>query len=155
MKVDMEWLEEHVLLCKLSEDDRKMIEGLFEVASYLPGDVIVSEGAPGGKLYLLRSGRAEISCLSGGKRVPIATADADSLFGEMSFLTGDVASATVTADENCVVYELSRGGYSELMLKNQDLVYALFAHMLVHTAGVIRRMNEGHVAHQHDTASPA
>jgi len=148
MKIDMEWLEEHVLLCKLNEDDRKMVEGLFEVASYSSGDLIVSEGELGGELYLLRSGSADISCLSGGKSVRVASAGEGSLFGEMSFLTGDVASATVTAVEDCVVYKLSRGAYSELMLKNQDLVYALFAHMLVHAAGVIRRMNEGHVALQ-------
>ena len=152
MNIDIKWLEERVLLCKLGEEELKMVEGLFEVASYSDGDLILSEGEPGGELYLLRSGKADISCHSNGNSVRVAEAGEGSLFGEMSFLTGDVASATVMAVGDCVVYNLSRGAYSELMIKNQDLVYALFAHMLVHTSGVIRRMNEEHVTFQNRIA---
>jgi CRP-like cAMP-binding protein len=148
MDIDIEWLEEHVLLCKLSGEDRVLVAGLFDVASYSKGDVIVTQGTPGGELYLLRSGRADITCLSGGQSIRVAVAREASLFGEMSFLTGDVASATVTAKEDSVVYKLSRSAYSELMTKNQDLVYALFAHMLVHAGSIIRHMNEEQVALQ-------
>jgi len=148
MNIDMKWLEEHVFLCKLDGEDQKMVEGLFEVVPYSNGDLIVSEGEPGGELFLLRSGRADISCHSNGNNVRVAEANEGSLFGEMGFLTGDLASATVIAVEDCVVYKLSRGSYSELMMKKQDLVYALFAYMLVHTSGVIRRMNEEHVTLQ-------
>ena len=129
-----------------------MVEGLFEVASYSNGDLIVSEGEPGGELYLLRSGKADISCHSNGISVRVAEASEGPIFGEMSFLTGDLASATVMAVEDCVVYKLSRGSYSELMIKNQDLVYSLFAHMLVHTSSVIRRMNEEQVTLQNSIA---
>jgi len=34
------------------------------------------------------------------------------------------------------------------MQKNQDLVFALFTHLLVHAAGVISHMNEEHLAFQ-------
>ncbi len=152
MNIDIKWLEEHVFLCKLDAEDQKMVEGLFEVATYSNGARIVSEGEPGGELYLLRSGKADISCHSNEKSVRVAQAGEGSLFGEMSFLTGDLASATVMAVEDCVVYRLSRGSYSELMIKNQDLVYALFAHMLVYTSGVIRRMNEEQVTLQNSIA---
>ncbi|MDT8375319.1 MAG: cyclic nucleotide-binding domain-containing protein [Mariprofundaceae bacterium] len=148
MNIDIEWLEERVLLCKLNDEDRALVAGLFEVASYAKGDVIVAEGTAGGELYLLRSGRADITCMSGGQSIRVAVAREASLFGEMSFLTGDVASATVTAKEDTVIYKLSRSAYSELMIKNQDLVYALFAHMLVHAGSIIRHMNEEQIALQ-------
>lgn len=148
MNIDFEWLEEHVLLCKLNDEDRALLNGLFELSNYAAGDAIVSQGEPGGELYLLRSGRADITCMSGGHTVRVAVAREAALFGEMSFLTGDVASATVTAKDESVIYKLSRGAYSELMINNQDLVYALFAHMLVHAGSVIRSMNEEQVALQ-------
>ncbi|MCF7821040.1 MAG: cyclic nucleotide-binding domain-containing protein [Mariprofundaceae bacterium] len=148
MDIDIEWLEEHVLLCKLSGEDKVLVAGLFEVAGYSKGDVIVTQGTPGGELYLLRSGRADISCRSGDQDIRVAVVREASLFGEMSFLTGNVASATVTAKEDSVIYKLSRSAYSELMIKNQDLVYALFAHMLVHAGSVIRHMNEEQLALQ-------
>jgi CRP/FNR family cyclic AMP-dependent transcriptional regulator len=148
MNIDIEWLEEHVLLCKLSGEDKVLVAGLFEVASYPKGDVIVTQGTPGGELYLLRSGSADITCLSGGQNIRVAVAREAWPFGALSFLTGDAAMATITAKEDSVVYKLSRGAYSELMMKNQDLVYALFTHMLVHAGDAIRHMNEEQVALQ-------
>ncbi len=148
MNIDTEWLEEHVLLCKLNDEDKALLDSLFEVSSYSTGDVIVAQGESDGELYLLYSGSADITCMSEGQNIRVAIARAASLFGEMSFLTGDVASATVTAKEESVIYRLSRSAYSELMIKNQDLVYALFAHLLVHAGSVIRRMNEEQVALQ-------
>lgn len=148
MSIDFEWLEENVLLCKLNDEDRTLLDGLFGVFNYTTGDEIISQGEPGGELYLLRSGRADITCMSGGHSIRVAVAKEAALFGEMSFLTGDVASATVTAADESVIYKLSRGAYSELMIKNQDLVYALFAHMLVQAGSVIRSMNEEQVALQ-------
>jgi len=146
MNIDHEWLEEQVMLCKLSSEDREILNGLIEVSTYSKGDVIVSEGQPGGELYLMRSGSADITCISGGESVRVAVVREGSMFGEMSFLTGDVANATVTAREDSIVYRLSRGAYSELMVRNQDLVYALFAHMLVQAGSAIRRMNEEQIA---------
>jgi len=146
MNIDHEWLEEQVLLCKLSAEDREILNGLIEVSTYSKGDVIVSEGETGGELYLLRSGSADITCISGGESVRVAVVSEGSMFGEMSFLTGDVANATVTAREESTIYKLSRGAYSELMVRNQDLVYALFAHMLVQAGSAIRRMNEEQIA---------
>ena len=69
MDIDFEWLEEHVLLCKLNNEDRTLLEGLFELSNYSSGDEIVTQGEPGGELYLLRSGRADITCMSAGQTV--------------------------------------------------------------------------------------
>ncbi len=148
MKIDIEWLEERVFLCKLNDEDKELLGNLFEVLSYNVGDVVVRQGEPGGKIFLIRSGSACITCDSDGERIRVADIGESSMFGEMSFLTGDAIRATVTASEDSVIYSLSRGAYSEMMIKNQDLVYSLFAHMLVHAGSVIRRMNDEHVALQ-------
>lgn len=148
MKIDIEWLEEYVFLCKLCGEDRELLDNLFEVSSYNAGDVVVKQGEEGGKLFLIRSGSACITCDSDGQRIRVADIGDASMFGEMSFLTGDAIRATVTVSEDSVIYNLSRGAYSEMMIKNQDLVYSLFAHMLVHAGSVIRRMNDERITLQ-------
>ena len=148
MAIDINWLEEKVLLRKLDDAETQLLNELLDVSSYEAGAKIVEQGKPGGVLYLLRSGVADITCDSNGHDMRVATAREASLFGEMSFLTGENSSASVTAQQECVVYSLTRAAYSELMQKNQDLVFALFTHILVHTATVIRHMNEEHMALQ-------
>jgi CRP-like cAMP-binding protein len=141
MKIDCEWLEESVFLCKLNSEECALLESLFEVLEFPADELMVRQGEAGGQLYLIRSGSARISYHSDEESVEVSTIGEGSLFGEISFLTGDPVGATVRASERCVVYSLSRSAYSELMVKNQDLVYSLFAHMLVYAGSVIRRMN--------------
>ncbi|MDX8397379.1 MAG: cyclic nucleotide-binding domain-containing protein [Mariprofundaceae bacterium] len=148
MAIDTQWLEEKAIFRKLNSDESELLTQLVSVSKYVAGDTIVEQGKPGGVLYLMRSGVADIRCFTNGSDVRVAKAEEASLFGEMSFLTGDDASASVIAKENCVIYSLTRAAYSELMQKNQDLVFALFTHILVHTSTVIRHMNEEHMALQ-------
>lgn len=148
MTIDHLWLEDNLLMCKLSDEDREAIDSLIEPASYGKDEVIVREGDSGGDLYIIRSGIAEISCRSDGQSVHVADIREGFMFGEMSFLTGSAVNATVTAREACIIYKISRGAYSELMMQNQDLVYAMFAHMLVQAGNTISRMNKEHVALQ-------
>lgn len=146
MKIDIEWLEESVFLCKLSSEDSVLLGNLFDVSAHTVGDVVVRQGEPGGQLFLMRSGSAMITCDSDGESVRVADIGEASMFGEMSFLTGDAIRATVTVSEDSVIYSLSRGAYSQMMVNNQDLVYSLFAHMLMHAGSVIRRMNDERIA---------
>lgn len=63
--------------------------------SLAPKEVLLTEGSPGGDLYVLESGRLIVE--RGG--VPIATIDEPgALIGEMSVLLGTENSATVRAE---------------------------------------------------------
>lgn len=146
MTIDHLWMEDNLLLCKLADEDRKALDELVELTTHAKGEVIVREGDVGGYLYMIRSGSAEISCDAEGLAVHVADVHEGFMFGEMSFLTGNPVNATVTTREESIIYKLSRGAYSELMMHNQDLVYALFAHMLVQAGGTISRMTREHVA---------
>jgi len=148
MGIDKDWLEEKVLMRKMDDSEIEMLKKLVDVAEFKTGDTIMEQGNNAGILYTLRSGTAKISCSNNGEEVRLAVIDETSLFGEMSFLTGEAASATVTAKTDCVVYSLTRAAYSELMQKNQDIVFALFTHLLVHAGNVIRKMNKEQLALQ-------
>jgi CRP-like cAMP-binding protein len=143
--IDFQWLEDVVLLRKLGNEEREILTHVIQPQAYQAGEVMLKQGQPGGVLYLLRSGSAVIDREDGGQTTRVATIREGAMFGEMTFLTGEEASATVTAKNTCTVYKLTRASYSELMQRQQDLVYSLFAYILIHAARVIRTMNEEHV----------
>ncbi len=142
--IDVAWLEEHVLKCKLSDGDKEKLAGVVERVEFARGDTIVREGDQGGVLYLLRRGAADVLKETGGHQQRITTAREGALFGEITFLTGEPASASVVASQDCVVYKMSREGYSKLMQTSPELVFALFTYMLVSSARIVRKMNEEH-----------
>ncbi|HXH71551.1 MAG TPA: cyclic nucleotide-binding domain-containing protein [Mariprofundaceae bacterium] len=144
MAIDYTWLEEKILLRKLDADERNKLGNLLVEKQCAKGEKILTQGQQGGVLYLLRSGSAEIRAESGGQEIRISTAREGALFGEMTFLTGESASATVVALEDCVVYKLRRADTSELMQSEPEIVYAFLAYMLVYAGKVIRTMNEEH-----------
>lgn len=145
MEIDFHWLEEQVLMRSLGSGERELLAHVIQAQDFRAGDVMLKQGQPGGVLYLIRAGDAVIEREEGGQNTRVATIGEGAMFGEMTFLTGEEASATVTANSHCTVYKLTRAAYSELMQRQQDLVYALFAHILIQAARIIRHMNDEHV----------
>jgi len=69
------------------------------------GEVVVREGDPGASLFLVLDGTVAITV--GPERREVAVTHAGGYFGEMSLLTGDPRSATVTACGDCTLLEVS------------------------------------------------
>ncbi|MDQ7001215.1 MAG: cyclic nucleotide-binding domain-containing protein [Ghiorsea sp.] len=149
MNIDLDWLEENFFEQKLDDTQRDALSTKFDVVKYKVGDVIVKQGSMGQALYIIHSGAAHIDCDCNGETVRVATVHSGNMVGEMSFLTAAGASATVTARDDCEIYKLSRSAFTSLMKENQELAYAVFAHLLTHTADVIRQMNAEKAAVQH------
>ena len=144
MAIDYTWLEEKILMRPLDSDERAKLGEVLHEHHCPEGERILIQGEPAGALNILRSGSAHISSECNGQNMQIATATAGELFGEITFLTGQPASATVVAAEDCVVYQLKRADCSELMGTKPELVYAFMAYMVVHAGRIIRAKNEQH-----------
>jgi len=150
MEIDFDWLGKEILDRELTDEERAALAEVMSAHEAPKGETIVTQGQPGGVLRILRSGRADVETEDvGGERVHIVTVGEGALFGEMTFLTNDAASATVTAREDCIVYRITRDGLSKLMNTRQELVFALVAYMLLYAARVIRGMNEKHISMLH------
>jgi len=145
MDIDTTWLEEVVFARKLAESDISALKSTLDVERAADGEKIVTQGEPGGVLYILRSGSAVVQ-REGANPIDVATLGEGAVVGEMSFLTDASASANVVATSDCVVYRINRSGFSELMSENEELAFGLFVHILRHTATVIRHMNEEHIS---------
>jgi Cyclic nucleotide-binding domain/Tetratricopeptide repeat len=85
-----------------------VIRGL-RLLTYAPGMIIVTEGQPGESLFVLAAGMARAFVRSpGGRSVQVRELMEGDFFGEISILTGNPRSATITAASRCELLELDR-----------------------------------------------
>ncbi len=71
--------------------------------TYEAGEVIFKEGSYGKTVYMVSSGRVEVSKMAGGKRVIVETLGPGAIFGMMTFIDPSPRSATAIALEDTVV----------------------------------------------------
>src|SRR5882724_2233096 len=72
------------------------------------GEPVIQEGSPGDSMFVLLRGAAKVSISRNGTSIPVATLSAGNCFGEMSLLTGERRTATVRAETDCQVMEISK-----------------------------------------------
>lgn len=89
------------------------------------GEVVVREGEAGSSMFVVRAGRVVVTV--GPDRREVATIDAGGYFGEMSMLTGDPRSATVTARGDCEVLEIGAREFGDWVRSHPDAVDRLAA----------------------------
>jgi cAMP-dependent protein kinase regulator len=84
------------------------ITGL-KLLTFEPGDVIISEGEPGQSVFILTTGRVKVFVRGPGRgNVALGVLGEGSFFGEISTLSGQPRSATITAAGACEILELDR-----------------------------------------------
>lgn len=71
--------------------------------TFKAGDVIFKEGSHGLAVYILSSGKVEISKMVQGRKIIVEILGPDDIFGEMSFIDNSPRSATAIALEDTVL----------------------------------------------------
>jgi CRP-like cAMP-binding protein len=98
-----------------------VIQGL-RLLTFAPGDVIVTEGEPGQSVFILASGTVKVFVRSPtGHDVSVSTLGEGSFFGEMSTLSGQPRSATVTAASPCDLLELDRATLDRIAVPHPNV----------------------------------
>jgi len=97
------------------------------ILRFTTGEVLVKQGDTGDSLFLIRSGCVEVSVSAGeGHRsIKVAELGSGSFFGEMSLLTGDPRSATVTANQETTVIVVKKQGMERVFSMNPALAEPL------------------------------
>ena len=112
----------HVLFEPFPLEERQNLMEQFKSRSYAPGEIILEEGKKGSGLYLLLHGEVEVSKDLDGEQVGLAQLRAGDLFGEISLLTNEPVSATITAMEDVFVLRLSKRRFDEMVLSNESVL---------------------------------
>jgi small-conductance mechanosensitive channel/CRP-like cAMP-binding protein len=91
---------------------------------YGDGEVIVREGDPGASMFVIAEGEVAVTIGAGHEVARIA---AGGFFGEMSLLTGDPRSATVTARGDCRVLEIGASAFKDYITTHQGAIETIAA----------------------------
>jgi CRP-like cAMP-binding protein len=109
--------------------DRATLERLaasVRETHYDAQEVLVREGERGDSLFIVEHGNVRVSKTSAGSgAVDLAQLGVGDFFGEMSLLTGEPRSATVTAESGCEVLVLSRQELQPILEADPSLAETL------------------------------
>lgn len=123
------------------DDDgrRRLLEG-GTVENYSPGDVIMKEGEPGDAFFFLKTGAVEVATDRGGARLKLADLAAGDFFGEVSVITAQPRTATVTAVSPVVAVKFQRRRISRVLMDYPDVTRQLNAKIEDRAADTIQKM---------------
>jgi CRP/FNR family transcriptional regulator, cyclic AMP receptor protein len=144
MSLVMDTLRTSTITEELSDDEVRIIEGLFVVQDYKSGDIIVQ---PGDKqpdnLYILAHGDIEVKIESEGKESIIHVLKPGDLAGIITFVGGAASdiSATLYAVGNTKVLSMARAEFEKLINSHPLIVYKVMRGVVRNVHGIVRRVN--------------
>jgi CRP/FNR family cyclic AMP-dependent transcriptional regulator len=91
----------------MNEEHLKLLERLFERYSFRSGTVVVKQGEPADFLYLVISGKAQVSFKPyDGSPITISHVGKDSLFGWSAVVGSQTYTSSVTAIDDLETYRI-------------------------------------------------
>jgi CRP/FNR family transcriptional regulator, cyclic AMP receptor protein len=94
----------------------------MERKMFRKGDVIIEKGSHDTCVYIIESGKVEVSDLVNDKKIVFGILVKGQIFGEMGLVEDQPRSATVTAVEDVQLAELSRDSFNELFEKKPKVL---------------------------------
>ncbi len=99
----------------LSDDERVALVRGLKLRTFEPGDVILTEGERAGSLFLLTAGAVKVFVRNpAGHNLLLDSLGEGDFFGEISSLSGQPRTATVTAAALCELLELDQASMVEI-----------------------------------------
>ncbi|MDB4970436.1 MAG: Cyclic nucleotide-binding domain protein [Myxococcales bacterium] len=105
------------------DPNRPTPTGMFERfgENYTAGTVLFREGDPGKHMYVIQSGRIELTRRVRGKEAHLATLPAGEFFGEMAIINKHPRSATATALEDSHLLVLDARTFEAMIRGNAEI----------------------------------
>jgi CRP/FNR family transcriptional regulator, cyclic AMP receptor protein len=102
-------------------------DGLFErFGKVFPaGSLVFCEGDPGAELYVIQSGRVQISRKVRGREMHLLTLSAGEFFGEMAIVNNKPRSATATVIEEARMLVLDARTFEAMVRGNSEIAIRL------------------------------
>ncbi|MCU0585745.1 MAG: Crp/Fnr family transcriptional regulator [Desulfobacterales bacterium] len=99
-------------------------QGAFE-RNLKAGETLFTEGEQGNEMYLIRSGKVEISRSAGGQKKVLATLSEGSFLGEMAIVDDAPRSATAIAASDVSLLILDRAAFKAQLQENPMIEYLI------------------------------
>jgi len=135
-------LKSNRLFSSLPEAEWQKLEQSAQVLSFPAGRHIFKEGDPGDGVYVVKSGRVQISGhVDSGERYVFSKFEAGDMFGEMAVLDNKPRSASATAETDTDLYFIGRDYVLSLLRHSPEFSSALI-HDISHR---LREFNQQYV----------
>jgi small-conductance mechanosensitive channel/CRP-like cAMP-binding protein len=127
----------------LSDEQMTNLIGRSRLNHFGRGERMIEEGNDGDSMFVLLRGAAEVSVAKNGSKIPVATLRSGDCFGEMSLLTGEKRSATVRAEKDCYVIEITKSVMSDILHDTPECLTQLseiLAQRKIETEGIMKSL---------------
>ncbi len=134
-------LRKEALFSCLSDEHLDALLGQAEFEHFGRGEEIIEEGASGESMFILLRGTAQVSVAKSGSRIRVGVLRQGDCFGEMSLLTGEPRTATVRAERDCEVLQISKSIMAEVLRESPgclEQLSSLLAHRKMETEGILK-----------------
>jgi len=105
------------LFSDIPEIALEQLAPLVRKMEFHPNQKVIEKGEEGNSLFIIAKGRVRVH----DKEEIVARLDAGSFFGEISFLDTAPRSMSVTADEDSVLYKVSRDDFYTIFRNHADI----------------------------------
>lgn len=113
------------LFAPLSDEQVRQVAARAVERVYGVHETVIRQDEPGDSLFVILSGRVEITVADPPRSASLATLAAGDFFGEMSLLTGAARTATATAVAETILVEVDRQVFREVLEQSPSLVAEL------------------------------
>lgn len=134
-------LRNEPLFSCLSEDQISGLLRKSDVNHFGRGEAVIEEGTDGDSMFVLLRGGAQVSVEKNGALIRVGVLRPGDCFGEMSLLTGEQRTATVRAEKDCEVVEISKPVMADLLRSAPQCLSQLselLAHRKLETEGIVK-----------------
>ena len=104
----------------LGPDERAALVAVARAVQYAAREAIVRQGQSGKSMFVILRGEASVTLA--GTDGEVARLRGGDVFGEMSLLTGEARTATVTAATDCDVLEIDAEGFRTVVMTNPSVL---------------------------------
>ena len=108
------------IFAPLSQEARAALAAVSVERLFGSAETVVREGEPGASMFVVVRGRVRVTV--GDRSNEVATTGPGGYFGEMSLLTGDPRTATVSAIDDCLLLEITAGDFRSIALADPEVV---------------------------------
>lgn len=113
-------IEAAEIFSALTREQQGELAGLATAVLYGHGEPIVRQGEPGRSMFIVARGEAIVTAEPG--RRELARIGEGGFFGEMSLLTGEARTATVTAAADCEAVEITTEAFRKFVLAEPSVL---------------------------------
>lgn len=124
-----EFLKDHVpFLAGLSQDEARALAGTAEQITYRPNQTILLQGETVDSLHVVATGKVAVTIRPRGKQaVRVAELGPGKVFGEASILEQGVASASVKALEETLLFVVPQETFRNVLASNPCVKESILA----------------------------